>query len=325
MKYRNLGKSRLRVSCLALGGNIFGYVCDKKGTGELIRSAGDLGINLIDTADVYSDGISEEYIGAAIKNCRNKWIIATKVGVRTGEPANGKGSKRYIMNAIDASLRRLGTDHIDLYQMHHFDAGTPIEETLEALNELIKQGKVLHIGCSNYNAEQLKGSFEAARAHCLKPFSTLQSSYNLFKRDIEDEIFRVCSEKGIGFIAYGVLARGVLSGKYNAGQEIPKGSRASLSKNVRADLNDTVSQAVARLTAFAGKRGKSVGNLALAWALHREEVSTVVMGVRNMGQLKENIGSVGWELSGSELLEIDDMIGDLGQFKEVSLGSFTKQ
>ena len=321
MKYRNLGRSNLQVSCLALGGNILGHFCNRQETATIIDAARNLGINLIDTADVYSEGLSEEFIGASIRNCRDHWIIGTKVGVRSGEAPGKKGRKEYILCRVEESLRRLSTDYIDLYQMHHFDPETPLEETLDALHLLVQQGKVRYIGASNYSGEQLRHSLQLAHTLDLTSFSSTQNQYNLFKRDTESDVFPVCKEARVGVIVYGALARGVLSGKYCSGQGLPLGSRASISASIRADLTETVLQTVENLTIFAERRGKTVGNLALAWALRSTQVATLVVGVRNVAQLQANVGAVNWELSESELVEIDRIVGDLERFRSVSLGS----
>lgn len=322
MEYRNLGRSSLHVSCLALGGNIFGHFCNRQETATIIDAARDLGINLIDTADVYREGLSEEFIGASIQNCRDHWIIATKAGVRSGESPGKKGRKGYTMLRVEKSLRRLNTGYIDLYQMHHFDPETPLEETLDALNLLVQQGKVRYIGASNYSGAQLRHSLQVAHAFDLTPFSSTQNHYNLLKRDIESDVFPVCREAQVGVIVYGALARGVLSGKYRLGQGLPLRSRASISANIKADLTETVLRTVEGLIAFAERRGKTVANLALAWVLRRMEVVTLVVGVRNVAQLQANVGAVNWKLSESELVEVDSIAGDLEKFRSVSLGSF---
>ena len=322
MEYRNLGRSNLQVSCLALGGNVFGHFCNKEETATTMDVARDLGINLVDTADVYSGGLSEEFIGASIRNRRDHWIIATKVGVRSDESPVGKGRKEYILRRAEESLRRLNTDYIDLYQMHHFDPETPLEETLEALHSLVQQGKVRYIGASNYSGARLAHSLRLARALDCTPFSSIQNHYNLLKRDLEGDVLPVCREEQISMIVYGALARGVLSGKYMLGQDPPPGSRASMSSSIKADLTETVLRTVQNLTAFAERRGKTVENSALAWVLRRTEVATLVVGVRNVVQLRANVAAVNWRFSESELIEIERIVGDLAKFRNVSLGSF---
>lgn len=321
MDYRSLGRSGLRVSCLALGGNIFGRFCDPRETADLVAAAGDAGINVVDTADVYSDGLSEEYLGAAIRGRRSEWIVATKVGVRSDESPASKGRREYIRVRVDASLRRLDTDYIDLYQMHHFDLETPLDETLEALGDLVRQGKVRHVGASNYSGEQLKGAWRAARAVGVPAFVSTQNHYNLFKRELEADVFSVCREVGAGVLVYGALARGVLSGKYRPGGDVPAGSRASVSVSIRGDLTGRVLGTVETLDAFAARRGQTVASLALAWVLRRTEVSAAVVGARNPEQFKANLGAVGWKLDDEDLAEIDAIVGDLDTYGSLSLGS----
>ena len=322
MKYRNLGWTNLRVSCLSLGGNIFGHFCNKKESSTIIHTARDLGINFIDTADVYSEGISERFIGKSIQNHRHNWIIATKAGVRSGESSKRKGHKEHIFRKAEESLRRLGTDYIDVYQMHHFDTETPIEETLGALHSLVEQGKVRYVGVSNYSGRQLKQSLLLANSLDFATFSSIQSHYNLFKRKMENSIFPIAQEMKIGVIIYGTMARGILAGKYQLGQGLPPKSRASTGINIREDLTKTVLNTVANLSAFAESQGQTVGLLAIAWVLRKLEVSTVLIGVRNTSQLYANIGAVNWRLSKSELVNIDNIMGNLEKFQSISLGSY---
>lgn len=290
----------------------------------MLDAARDSGINLIDTADVYSQGLSEEFIGASIKSRRDYWVIASKVGVRSGESPSGKGRKEYILRGVEESLCRLGTEYIDLYQMHHFDPETPIEETLECLHGLVLGGKVRYIGASNYSEEQLRGSQHTAMLLGFTPFTAIQSQYNLLKREIETVLFPVCRQLHVGVMIYGALARGVLSGKYRWGQSVPAGSRASTSASTKTDLNESVLKTVEGLAAFADLQGKSVSQLALAWILRKIEVSTVLVGVRNVAQLLDDVNAVNWTLSDADLMEVDRIIGDLGRYRSSSLGSFVR-
>lgn len=325
MVYRRLGGSELHVSLLALGGNIFGRFCDRREAARLVAAAGDAGINLIDTADVYSEGLSEEYIGAAIRGRRQQWIIASKVGVRTGESAVGTGTRAHILARAEASLRRLDTDYIDLYQMHHFDPETPLGETLSGLSQLVQQGKVRCIGVSNYSGEQLKCAWRTAQALCVPAIASAQTPYNVFKRQAEADLFPVCRELPTSALVYSALARGVLTGKYLPGRGVPAGSRAAVSESIRRDLTERVLDAVHDLAPFAAERGRTVPSLALAWVLRRPEVSAVVVGVRNVEQLEENLGAVDWKLSESDLAEIDGIVGDPDGFGSLCLGSFVAQ
>ncbi|MDD5687482.1 MAG: aldo/keto reductase [Elusimicrobia bacterium] len=308
MEYRTLGSSNLEVSCLGLGGNIFGHFCDIKETETIIKTAFDNGINFIDTADVYSDGLSEEFIGAAIRHCRKKCIIATKVGVTSTGTSRGIGRKKYILSNVEGSLKRLNTDYIDLYQMHHFDYDTPLNETLEALHLLIKEGKVLYIGTSNYSGEQLEHSLQLARTLSYDSFSSAQNSYNLLKRDIENDILPICKKENVGLIVYGALARGILSGKYRLNQDIPLNSRAIKSASIKADITKSVLDTVEKLIQFSECRKRNVNSLALAWLLCREEISSVLIGIRNVAQLEGNLNAIDWKLSNTELAEIDNIM-----------------
>jgi len=223
MEYRKLGNSGLKVSELGLGANNFGWWIDEKRSKEVIYHAIDRGINFIDTADMYDRGTSEEIIGKALKGKRHNIIIATKFSSKMGDGPNDHGGSRYyIMKAIEASLRRLQTDYIDLYQMHNPDPETPIEETLRALNDLIQEGKVRYIGCSNFSAWQLTDALWTSRINNLNPFITIQTKYNLFERQIEQEIVPCCQAHGIGIIPWGPLAGGFLTGKYHPNEEPSK-------------------------------------------------------------------------------------------------------
>jgi len=308
MKYREFGSSACDLSCLALGGNIFGHFCDKRATAKIIHAAQDLGINLIDTADVYSNGLSEEFIGLALEAKRSDWVIATKVGVQSDENPGGKGRKDYIFRQVEHSLRRLRTDYIDIYQMHHFDPETPITETLEALDLLLKQGKVRFIGASNFSGRQLEMFTQMADSLGTKALYSTQHQYNLFNREIEEDVIPVSKEARIGVFAYGVLARGILAGRYRLGQPLPKESRASTSGRVRADLTKPVLEVVERLIAFAQSREKSIAHVALSWALRLPEITSVIIGVRSIAQLKANVEGTSWRLSDDELFEIDTII-----------------
>lgn len=324
MKYRKLGNSNLKVSCLGIGGNIFGKFCNQQETKEILDVAFEVGTNFIDVADVYSKGKAEEFVGRAISNNRKKWIIATKVGVRSGESFSGKGRKEYIFSSIEGSLKRLKTDYIDLYQMHNFDPITPVEETLEALTVLIKAGKILNAGISNYAVNNLRLTLQLTENSNYQIISSAQYLYNLFKRDIEGKIMWLCKKFGLGIIVYGALARGILAGKYHLKQKIPPGSRALGSESIKSDLAEEVISVTERLEQFAKHFNRTVNELAIAWILRKPEISTVLMGVRNTSQLFGNISALDFVLSDSELLEIDKIIGDLGCFKKFSLGAFRR-
>ncbi len=227
MQYRQLGKSGVRVSVIGLGTNRFGYErMPQEEVNRVIDASIDLGINFLDSADVYQGGRSEETIGAALKGRRNRFVIATKFSSRTGEGPNDWGASRYhLYEAVEASLRRLQTDHIDLYYVHNFDPTTPIEEMMRGLDDLVRAGKVLYIGASNFLAWQMARSNLLAEVHGWSPFIAIQSHYHLLERGIEKEILSFCHNQGIGLIPYFPLAGGILTGKYKRGQKAPEGSR----------------------------------------------------------------------------------------------------
>jgi aryl-alcohol dehydrogenase-like predicted oxidoreductase len=321
MKLRQLGSSDTRVAPLGLGGNVFGYFSDRDQTQRTMDVALDNGINYVDTADVYSDGESEMLIGASIKATRTSWFVATKAGVTSDGSNRGLGRRKNILSKVDASLKRLGTDYIDLYQMHHYDPMTPLEETLETLNELVQQGKILHAGVSNYTGAELRRANELSKINNTAPIVSVQNLYHLLKRDIEEDLIPPCQDTGTSVVVYGVLARGILSGKYSSATLPPSGSRAESSNNVRGDLEPEVLSVVQSLHEFAQKRGKTATQLAVAWVLRLSEISTVLIGIRNGQQLLDILPGSDWIFDEDELSEIDRLIGDTSRFNHLALGS----
>lgn len=320
MIYRSLGRSGLRVSCLGIGGNIFGRFGGRKEVAGILAAAAACGINLVDTADVYSEGESERLIGEALAGSRDSWIVATKLGLRTGESYRGRASRKDIMAGVEASLARLRTDRIDLYQLHHFDSGTPLNETIGALDTLKKQGKIRAVGASNYTAAQLREALKTADGLALERFCSVQCAYNLMKREIEGEMLPLCGRERVGVLAYAAMARGVLSGKYSAGSEPPAASRAAVSESIRGDLTPEVLGAASRLKAVAGRIGRSTGGLALAWVLRRPEVASVLLGVRDARQLAEDAADLDRPLTDGELREIEEAVGDPRRYESLCLG-----
>ena len=313
MEYRKLGDSGIKVSEVSLGGNNFGWWTDENESIKVINRALDLGINYIDTADMYGHGASEEYIGKAIKGTRSDIIIGSKFWSPTGESPNDRGSSRYyIIKAVEASLKRLNTDYIDLYQMHHFDLITPIEETLRALDDLVKSGKVRYIGCSNFQAWQLCEALWTSRTHNLHHFVTVQSRYSLLHRDLEKEVIPCCQAYNIGIIPWGPLAGGFLTGKYRKGKEAPSGARLTLPSPTSSGsydglLNEENWQKLARWEAFANEHGHTVGELAIAWLLAKPYVRTVIAGARTTEQISANVIAGEWKLTSDEVTEVDDL------------------
>lgn len=319
MKYRNIGG--LKISVLGIGGLHFGNYCDQETTNHIVHAALDSGINLIDTAPMYGNALSEEYIAAALKGRRTEAVIATKVGLVPVTNADGAFSvavaplnKKNIRENLEKSLRNLQTDYIDLYQVHAFDNTTPVAETLDTLKLLVREGKTRFIGCSNY----LKGELEkTATAKGGTPFISFQAHYNMIERRAETEVLPECRKAHVGMICNRPLARGILTGKYRAGALLPEGSRAVSSYRIRRWLSEPTLELVAGLQKWSAMRGHSVTELAIAWLLAQPGVASVLNGVRNLTQLEENIRAVNWALTRNELEEIDGIINSVGLMVQV--------
>jgi len=311
MEFRKLGNSGLKVSAVGLGGNNFGWWADEQTSATVVNHAIESGINFIDTADVYDRGHSEEFIGRALKGKRTQVVIATKFGNPMGMSPNEKGGSRlHIKQAVDASLKRLQTDYIDLYQMHLADPTTPIEETLRALDDLVKAGKVLHIGCSNFAAWQLCEALWTSKANNLNAFITVQPQYNILARQIERELVPCCQQYNIGIIPYSPLASGFLTGKYRKGEQPPADARLSgPNPAFRRIFTDANYDKLAKLEAFAKERGHAVGELAIAWLLAKPCVCTVIAGARKTGQVDANIKAGDWKLTADEVAKVDEIAG----------------
>ncbi len=310
MEYRKLGRSGLNISAIGIGANTFGWYVDQQASFSIINHALDMGINYIDTADWYSGGRSEKIVGKAIKDKRSQVIIATKFGLPMGEGTNERGGSRYyIMKAIDASLKRLQTDYIDLYQIHAYDSKTPLEETLRTLNDLVRAGKVRYIGCCNYDAWQVCEALWASRVYNLESFITVQPSYNMLEREIEHELVPFCKAYGIGVIPWGPLAGGFLTGKYKRGQEVPVGTRFFFKPRLYSHLlhNEAFFDKLDKLQAFAAERGHSVSELAIAWLLAHPWVTSVIAGATKLEQLCGNVKALEWKLSADEMAQLDDL------------------
>jgi aryl-alcohol dehydrogenase-like predicted oxidoreductase len=310
MEYRRLGVSGLQVSVVGLGTNNFGGRVDVEKTARIVHQALDLGVNFFDTANNYGGGLSEEYLGRAIEGKREQAIIATKFGRPVGEGPNRSGaSKRHIMVQVEASLRRLGSETIDLYQLHVHDPETPIEETLRALDDLVRQGKVRYIGCSQLSAWQACEAIWTSRFLNLNAFVSVQPYYNLLRRDVERELVPLCRAYGLGIIPYFPLESGVLTGKYRRGEPIPAGSRLAWRTDSQRFLNERNFQILESLDRFASERGRSMVELALAWLLSNPTVSTVIPGATDPSQVRDNVNAVGWRLTEEDLAEIDRITG----------------
>lgn len=309
MEYRNLGRAGVKVSAIGIGCNQFGGVVDKDGTKAILHRALDLGINFFDTADVYSAGVSEEFVGAALQGQRDKVVIATKGRFKTGEGPNDQGASRYhIMNAVEASLRRLGTDHIDLYQIHAWDETTPIEETMRALDDLIRAGKVRYIGASQFTAWQLSHSNDLAEMMGWEKFVTVQAHYHLLEREIERELVPYCRYANVGLLPYFPLAGGFLTGKYKRGEPLPAGSRGERSPYVQKYLMDANLDKLDKLRAFADARGHTLHELAFAWLLSNGLVPSVIAGATKPEQVTANAATVDWKLAADDLSELQTLL-----------------
>ena len=310
MEYRKLGSSGLQVSVVGLGTNNFGGRIDEAQSVTVVRQALDEGINFIDTANIYGRGVSEERIGVALKGLREDVLIATKVSGAMGDGPNSKGNSRHhIMEQVDASLRRLQTDYIDLYQMHFPDSSTPIEETLRALDDLVHQGKVRYIGCSNFSAWQTCEAIWTSRSLNLSSFVSVQPEYSMLSRGVERELIPFCEEYNLGVLPYFPLASGFLTGKYRRGEPVPDGTR--LASNARAQertLTDANFAMLERLENFAEERGHPMVELAIAWLLGNSSVSSVIAGATKADQVIANAKASGWQLAESDMEEVADIL-----------------
>jgi aryl-alcohol dehydrogenase-like predicted oxidoreductase len=313
MEYRNLGNSGLKVSVLGLGANNFGWWIDEKRSSTVIDRALELGINFIDTADWYDNGRSEKYIGSTLKGRRTEVLIATKFSQPMGEGPNDRGGSRwYIKRAAEASLKRLHTDYIDLYQMHHPDPATPIEETLQALDDLVKEGKVRYIGCSNFNGWQLSEAMWTSQVNSLNSFVTVQPRYNLFERQIEQELIPCCKAHKVGVIPWGPLAGGFLTGKYRRGEQPPPPARGkspakAFTELYNAVITDANWERLGKLVAFAKSRGHKVSELAIAWLLSLPWVCSVIAGATRPEQLDANLAGTRWKLTAEEVAQVEQI------------------
>lgn len=311
MQYRQLGNSGVRVSVIGMGTNRFGNVVAQEAVNEIIAAAHDQGINFIDTADVYADSQSETTLGHALKGRREHFVIATKVYFKTGDGPNDYGASRYhIMNGVEASLRRLQTDHIDLYQMHRWDDTTSIAETLRTLDDLIRSGKVRYIGASQYAAWQLAEANLLAELRGWSSFVTIQSHYHMLEREVEKEVLPYCRTHGVGFIPFFPLAGGFLTGKYKRGEPAPPGSRGESSGYVQQYMTEANYTRIEKLAEWAGKRGRTLGELAHAWLLAQPQVCSVISGLTRLDHLLQNLKGADWELTSEDLTQIGEILTD---------------
>jgi aryl-alcohol dehydrogenase-like predicted oxidoreductase len=300
MDHRSIGS--LRVSVVGLGCNNFGMRIDDAATRRVVDAALDAGINFFDTADIYGATKSEEFLGRALAGRRDRAIVATKFGMAVDEQRKG-AHPEYVRQACEDSLRRLGTDRIDLYQLHQPDPNVPIADTLGAMDSLVKAGKVREIGCSNFSAEQLDEAARAAKPGAAQ-FVSVQNEYSLLHREPEKSVLPACERMSLAFLPYFPLASGLLTGKFEPGRPAPSDSRLSLSWTSRftTDTNVRVTEA---LKAFASRRGHSLLELAFSWLLSRTPVASVIAGATSPDQVRANAGAAKWTLSQDDLAEID--------------------
>lgn len=311
MDYKTLGRAGVKVSSLCLGTMMFGGTTNEKDSIRIIHRAMDAGINFLDTANVYNDGESERVIGKAVSENRDKWVIATKVHGSMGEDVNESGSHRFhIMTAVEASLKRLGIDHIDVYYLHRWDATTRIEESLRALDDCVRQGKVRYIACSNFEAWRVCEALWTSKNQGLEEFVCVQPLYNIVNRDIEVELLPFCEKYDVGVVPYSPLARGVLSGKYLPGKEPPEGSRAARKDRriLQTELRDESFEVAQQLIPLAEKHGKTLTQFALAWVLANPTITSVIIGPRTMEQLEDNLGSLDCEISEDDEQVINQLV-----------------
>ena len=309
MRYRQLGLSGLEVSVVGLGTNNFGRRCDAEASARILDAAVDVGINLVDTANIYSAGESEAHIGRWLAGKRDRVLVATKFGLKTGEgPMQAGASRQNIMASVEASLQRLGTDVIDLYQLHRVDRRVPVEETLRALDDLVRQGKVRYLGASNFDAWHLCEAAWTADVKGLSPFVSVQNYYNLLKRDLEREVMPFCEAYGVGIIPYFPLESGLLTGKYRRGQAPPEGARLTDSPRGEALLTDASFDVLEALEAFGAERGRGLLEVAIAGLAAQPMVASVIAGATGSAQVAANAAAADWELSDQDREALDAVV-----------------
>lgn len=317
MEYRQLGRSGLKVPVLSYGTGTFGGSnafferwgkTDVEEARRLIDICLDAGVTLFDTADIYSNGASEEILGAAMKGKRDQALISTKATFRKGDGPNDVGSSRYhLIRSVEASLKRLQTDHIDLYFMHGFDALTPVEETLRALDDLVRAGKIGYIGASNFSGWQLMKSLAKSDEYGLSRYIAYQGYYSLVGRDYEHELMPLGLDQGVGLMVWSPLGWGRLTGRIRRSQPPAEGRIAQGGAEGGPEVDDNyLYEVVDALDKVAEETGKSVSQIALAWLLTRPTVANIVVGARNEEQLRQNLGAIGWSLAPEHVALLDD-------------------
>ncbi len=311
MEYSGLGNSGVQVSRLCLGAMMFGSPTNESDSIKIIERAVDAGINFIDTANVYNAGESERIVGKAVKAYRDDVLIATKVSGAMGEGLNRSGTSRHhIMMAVEDSLRRLDTDRIDLYYLHRWNALTPIEESLRALDDCVRQGKVRYIAGSNFDAWRLCEAWWTSERMNLEKFVCLQPLYNIVNRDVEVELLPFCKAYNVGVVSYSPLARGVLTGKYLPGQPPPPDSRAARQDRriLQTELREESYEVAQKLEPLAAAHGKTLAQFALAWTLANPTITSVIIGPKSLEQLEDNLGCLDCAISAEDEATVDQLV-----------------
>jgi aryl-alcohol dehydrogenase-like predicted oxidoreductase len=313
MTYRPLGDSGLMVSAVGIGCNAFGRRVDLDGVREILDAARDTGVTLLDTADIYGapPGASEELLGEALAGQRDEFVLATKFGMdmqgANGNDFGARASRRYVRRAVEASLRRLQTDHIDLYQLHQPDGVTPIEETLSALTELVREGKVRYVGCSNFDGWQVADAAWTARTAGLEGFVSVQNRYSLLDRTVEAEVTPACEAFGLGILPFFPLEYGLLTGKYRRGEGAPEGSRAALDPSRAQWLEAADWDRIEAVEKYAEARGLAVLDVAIAGLAAQPAVASVISGATSGSQVRTNAAALRWVPTPDDLVELDEI------------------
>ncbi len=313
MNYRRLGRTGLKISEISLGSWwTFGKKVEKDESVRCVRRAFEMGVNFFDTADIYSEGQAEEILGEALKPLpREQVVIGTKCANQVWEGPLGKGlSRKHMVEALDRSLRRLKVDYVDLYQVHRPDPETPIDETLKTMDDMIRQGKVLYAGCSNFTAAQMEEAAKYAQRCNITRFDSTQPVYSMFSRKIEDELLPYCGREGVGVVVYSPLAQGLLTGKYRKNQPLPESSRWAErgEDGIHMRYGRNALDKVEALICIAERLGKQLNELALAWILRRDEVTSAIVGATSVRHVEQNLADADWRIPAEAMEEVEKVL-----------------